>query len=643
MLAAMFILVLAGAGTTYLSARRAEKEARQSLLMRTGGAAAALDPAMVAGLTGRPEDEGSPTFEYVRARLIAVHSVNKDCRFAYLLGMKDGQVVFLADAEPANSEDYSAPGEVYEEASPELKAVFQSGQGFTEGPMRDDWGTWVSGLVPILGPGGQVVAALGLDIDAADWPTLVAPYRVPTIPLMTVSGVLMLGTVLFRQRREEVELRHLATHDFLTDIPNRYVLEIMLRRAVAASRRGTPSALLFIDVDNFKLVNDTFTHAAGDEMLATLTGVFRRNLRDEDLIARLGGDEFAVLLDRSSLEAAKVVAERLRAAVDDHRFVIGQQTVDVSLSIGLVAIDGAMAADKILITADTALHAAKERGRNRVVFLGPDDPATLELSEAARMAALVKTALREDRFILHYQPVVRIQGGQIDYHEALIRLQDEGGDLIPPGRFLPVAERFGLMSQIDRWVVESALRTLKENPKIGLFVNLSATSLADEELLARLEEAIKSSGVSPSRLGLEITESAAIRDFASTETWIRRLEELGCRFALDDFGSGFSSFSYLRLLPVDYVKIDGAFIRNMDTEPTHRAFVDAINTIAHTLGKKTVAEFVENEAVLGILRDLRVDYAQGYHLGKPAPYRVENQSQDCAGCAAVHGCPGHGA
>ncbi len=627
MLGVILALLLAAVVATFISGRRADSEARHNLLVRTAGAAAALDPDLVARLTGTADDESQPYFALIRERLASIHTTAQDTRFVYLLGLRDGNVVFLADAEPEDSSDYSPPGQVYEQATEALRSLFDSGEAFVEGPLTDDWGTWVSGLVPIRDQAtGKVLAVLGMDIDASAWPRQLGPYQLPTLTLAIVSVVIVLAFILFQQRQDEAQLRHLATRDFLTGIPNRFVLEESLRRAVGRAKQGRPSALLFLDVDNFKLVNDTFTHAAGDRLLNSLTGLLQRNLRDGDLLARLGGDEFAVLLDQADLARAQVVAERLRIAVGEHRFIIGQQNVDLSLSVGLATIDGEMEAERILSTADIALHTAKERGRNRVVSLGPDDQATRELSEAGRLLSLIKAALDDGSFVLHYQPVVQLENGRVGYYEGLVRLKDVNGGVVAPGVFIPVAERFGLMSQVDRWVTRKAIEVLESHADVGLFINLSATSLADEDFLAFIEAAVREHPAVIGRLGFEITETAAIRDFARTEQWIRKLLELGCKFALDDFGSGFSSFSYLRRLPVDFVKIDGSFVRNMDAEPTHRAFVQAINTVVHTLGKKTVAEFVENEAVLELLKGLEVDYAQGYHLGRPEACRADEGS-----------------
>ncbi|MHB8985933.1 MAG: bifunctional diguanylate cyclase/phosphodiesterase [Eubacteriales bacterium] len=425
------------------------------------------------------------------------------------------------------------------------------------------------------------------------------------------------------RKRVEERLQYLATHDSLTNIPNRYSLEETLKRVVAKAKRGEKGALLLIDLDNFKLVNDSMGHSVGDNVLVELANIIKQNLREGDLLARLGGDEFAVLLEGTNVEKAKSVAEKLC------RFVEGRElcscahnaSFNLTISIGVVMIDGNLDSQKILSLADAALYSAKDAGRNRVIYLQPDEEVTTTLTQTNKIVKLIKSALKkENMFVLFYQPVINIQDGEITHHEILLRLKGEQGELISPDVFIPVAERFGLMPQIDHWVVKAALATLQQYPQIKIFVNLSGLSLEDRDLLELIEAKIRESGVSASRIGFEITETAAVKDLVRAERWIKWLKRLGCQFALDDFGMGFSSFSYLRMLPVDYLKIDGSFVRNMDKDPTHRALIQAMNTVAHTLGKKTVAEFVENKDILDSLKEIKVDLVQGYYLGRPGPF-----------------------
>jgi diguanylate cyclase (GGDEF)-like protein/PAS domain S-box-containing protein len=426
------------------------------------------------------------------------------------------------------------------------------------------------------------------------------------------------------QKRMEIQLQHLATHDALTNIPNRYSVTEPLTRAVAKAKRGEQSAFLFIDIDDFRLVNDTLGHATGDELLFTLAILLKQNLREGDLLARFGGDEFCVLLEGVTGDEASIVADKLRRIVDQEEMYLEKHKccIDLSISIGVVMVDGTLDAQKVLFYADNALYQAKENGKNRVTFLKPDEVTEERFSETNRMISLIKSALKNDFFTLFFQPVIRVSDGMIVHHEMLLRLQDPGGEIIQPNRFIPVAERFGLMPQVDRWVVISALSSLKKFPDLEPFINISGASLGDETLLEFIEKSIIESGVEPSRIGFEITETTAVKDMARAKRWIHRLKNLGCRFALDDFGIGFSSFSYLRLLPVDYLKIDGSYIRDMDKDSTHKSLVKAINAVAHALGKKTIAEFVENEEIMKSLSDLNIDFGQGYYLGRPIPSPV---------------------
>ena len=431
--------------------------------------------------------------------------------------------------------------------------------------------------------------------------------------------------VTVRKKREE-QIRHLALHDPLTDLSNRRGFEDSLLRAVARARRGTPSTLLFLDLDNFKIVNDALGHPAGDQVLIELARLIGALVRPNDEVARFGGDEFAVLLDGVALDAARVTAERLRRSVDEHRFRVGERIFDLGISVGVVPVDGATDATALMAVADTALYTAKEKGRNRVMVVeNALGGVTSVLTEASRWASRIREALREDHFVLHYQPIFQLNSGRAVHYEALIRLR-EGAELIAPGVFLPAAERFGLMPHVDRWVVDRVVDLLVKRPSVEIFVNLSGASLGDETLLSHIEELITARALPAGRLAFEITETTVVRDIAAAREWMRRLRERGCRFALDDFGIGFSSFSYLQSLPADYVKIDGSFIRGVETDPAARALVRAIDTMARTLGKETIAECVENLDSVAALLELGVDFGQGVGLGRPAPERLSDDA-----------------
>ncbi|CAG0986477.1 partial Cyclic di-GMP phosphodiesterase PdeB, partial [Gammaproteobacteria bacterium] len=389
-----------------------------------------------------------------------------------------------------------------------------------------------------------------------------------------------------------------------------------LERIVARARRGTPGSLLLLDLDHFKVVNDTLGHGAGDVVLVELARLLGTLRRPGDELARLGGDEFVIVLEGIPAEAGRMVAERVRRAVHEHRFDVGGRRFDLGVSVGVVPIDGRLKPAALLALADSALYAAKEKGRNRVV-LSDGSVAPTQLSEASLWASRVKDALREKKFVLVYQPILRLESGRTAHYEALLRLADGDGTLVAPGDFLPAAEQFGLLAQVDAWVVDEVLSILRTRDNVEIFVNLSGASLGEEGHLAAMEERIRESGIGPGRLAFELTETTAVRDLIGAREWMRRLRDLGCRFALDDFGIGFSSFSYLQGLPADYVKIDGSFIRDLETNPSNRALVKAIDTVAHTLGKETIAEQVESREAVAVLRELGVESGQGFALGTP--------------------------
>lgn len=415
------------------------------------------------------------------------------------------------------------------------------------------------------------------------------------------------------------QLHYLATHDFLTNIPNRYYLEEYLQKLITYETDHYESALLFIDLDNFKVVNDSFGHASGDQILLDFVDRIQTHLGSEAFLARLGGDEFAIVLRSTSLDKAKTVANQLLRAFQDEEFRVDgyQVTIKVTASIGIIMIDGTQDTQTLFSYADVALYTAKDEGKNRISIIQSARDIAF-LSDSNRTILQINYALKENKFTLFFQPVFE-RTGTIVHYEALLRMLAPEGKLIFPSEFLPIAERFGMMSQIDRWVVNEAIGILQNRSDLSIFVNISASSLGDQELLNFIEIRMKESKIQPSRLGFEITETAAIKDLDQAERWIRTLKLMGCKFALDDFGVGFLTFSHLQRLPVDYLKIDGLFIRDLDVDPTNKALVQAINTVAHTLGKATIAEYVESAAIWLILRELGIDCGQGYFLGKPAP------------------------
>ena len=423
------------------------------------------------------------------------------------------------------------------------------------------------------------------------------------------------------RKRIEDNLRYYASHDALTSAPNRYVLEESYERMISEINDGNIiGALLIIDVDNFKFINDTFGHTVGDMVLVNMVSILKENLRKDDLLARLGGDEFAVLLNMVTLEEANLVAEKLRFEIekskmhdDNHEISFGY-----TISIGVAPIHNEPVEFREVISrADYALYKSKEQGRNRVFSASNELLGKDKLGETSDIMLLISNAIETDKIVLFFQPIVNISSGEITHNEALMRIVMESGELVYPDKIIPIAERFGLMPQIDKRVVKLAFEALEKYPTLKLFINLSGGSIGNEELLLLIEENMKNRRIEPSRLGFEITETMAVKDLVRADRWIRRLKEKGCRFALDDFGIGFSSFSYLQYLSVDYVKIDGSYIRDLDKNNKNRALVQAMNTVARSLGKEVIAEFVENSSILDILGEDQVGYAQGYYFGQP--------------------------
>lgn len=420
-------------------------------------------------------------------------------------------------------------------------------------------------------------------------------------------------------------LRDMAEHDGLTGLHNRSYFQEELERVVERARRnaGTTAALLYIDLDNFKYINDTLGHGAGDQLLVEVTALLTRRARRSDLIARFGGDEFTVLLYDVSQETAWNTAEAFRKRLAEYAFRKGGESIDIGCSIGVALINAeTKSADETLSQADLACHLAKRGGRNRVhLFRASDVHSAETMALDMGWSRRIKEAIERGRFAIACQPIVNTRTLAVELYEVLIRMLGERDEIILPGGFLPAAERFGLSADIDRWVIANAIDTLADQrlalPELRYSINLSAMTLDDISVCDLIQTKLRQSGLDPAALVFEVTETVAISDMATAEAFLSRLRLIGCKTALDDFGSGMASFAYLKDLPVDYVKIDGRFVRGLAASPVEQAMVRAMNDVAHALGKQTVAEFVENEESFQLLVQYGVDYAQGYHLGRP--------------------------
>ena len=446
-----------------------------------------------------------------------------------------------------------------------------------------------------------------------------------------IAGAVLVIRDVNQERQYAAKLTYEASHDALTGLINRREFEQRMRAALnSAAQYNRHHAVLYLDLDQFKIVNDTKGHAAGDELMCQVGALLQRRLREGDTLARLGGDEFGVLLENCPHEHALRIADSLRQAIFDFQFPWQDRTFRIGVSIGLVNIsDAGYTLSEVLKFADAACYMAKEKGRNRIQVYHPQDSDLSERQGEMEWVGEIHRALEEDRFVLYAQEIVEVgdPGKRGRHFELLVRMRNVRGDLIPPMAFIPAAERFDLMPAIDRWVVNTALRELSKlraNGRVDLLdscaINLSGASLQDEEFLPVIRDAFARYEIPPRMICFEITETAAIDNLDKAEQFIRELKALGCHFSLDDFGVGMSSFSYLKHLPVDLLKIDGRFVKDMLDDQIDRAMVVAINNIGHLMGKKTIAEFVETEALLESLREIGVDYAQGFGVAKPQPF-----------------------
>ena len=429
------------------------------------------------------------------------------------------------------------------------------------------------------------------------------------------------------RRRVEAKLSHLADHDALTGLFNRRRFEQELERQVAYSERyGTSAKLLMLDLDNFKYVNDTLGHAMGDELLARVATALRERLRTNDIVARLGGDEFAFILPETDSAGAEQAAASILATIRHDGVVLHEHhAIQVTASIGIAPIDPEISRTpaELMINADVSMYVAKEAGRGRSAVHDPDGDSAARLTDSVTWAERIRSAILHEGFVLYQQPILDLRRNEITRHELLLRMIGPDGEHIPPAAFLHVAERFGLVQEIDRWVIRQAVGLIARQQRLGqrlrLEVNLSGLSVMSAEVLSTIEHELDQSQIDPSCLTFEIAETAAIVNLQKTRSFAERISQLGCGFALDDFAAGFGSFHHLKHLPFDVLKIDGELVRNLGDCVEDRIVVESLARIATELGKTTVAKFVEDDATRDLVRSYGLDYAQGYGIGRPQP------------------------
>ena len=443
-----------------------------------------------------------------------------------------------------------------------------------------------------------------------------------------IEGTIVIFHDISKEHRLREQLTHQASHDALTGLCNRRELEFRLNSLINSAKATTQShSLLYLDLDQFKAVNDTAGHLAGDALLKQLVTVIQGRVRGDDTFARLGGDEFAIILKNCPVERAGGVATSFLNTVHDFRFVWEDKTFEVGVSIGVVPINACSENIAALLSkADFACYAAKQAGRNQIYVLDDNEKiTTAKLNEVHWTPHLLK-ALEEQRFVLYRQPIVSLQtnDSEVNY-ELLIRMKDEHGAIILPGSFIPAAERHNLISQIDKWVIHKVLTHLAQNPPnqktTGFFsINLSATSLNDPNFLQFIQNELAQLTVSTQLICFELAETTVVSSLDKASYLMNQMNKLGFRFALDNFGSGFSSFGYLKQLPIDYLKIDGKFVRDMITDSVDRVIVESMHHIGHEMHLKTIAEWVEDETTRSVLQQTGIDFAQGFSIGKPEPF-----------------------
>ncbi|MBA2349810.1 MAG: EAL domain-containing protein [Solirubrobacterales bacterium] len=455
------------------------------------------------------------------------------------------------------------------------------------------------------------------------------PVEISLSPLETDQGTLVMSAIRDVTERKEAEahLRHLAEHDTLTGLLNRRCFEEHFAREIAlAARYGAEGTLLLLDIDSLKDVNDAQGHSVGDDILKRIARILQTRMRSTDIVARLGGDEFAVLLPHTGAEPAAALTREVLRTIRAGVLVVDSTRVNVSCSAGLAGFGQGALAEDVMIAADVSLYAAKEQGRDRVVVHRPGTGEVAKRQVRASWTQRLREVLDADGLVAYRQPIHDTALGHVTQYELLVRILNEAGQPIAPGNFLPTAERTGMIVQLDRYMIDCALELIADaqahpGPRgpVGYAVNLSARSLAQPELPQVIARRVEASGIDARLLVFEITESAAIANMEAAAAFAHGLRALGCTFALDDFGAGFASLSHLKHLPLDWLKIDGEYIRDLPRSRTDQVIVRNLARIARDLGLRTTAEFVGDQETLDMVTDYGVGHAQGFYIGRPEP------------------------
>ncbi len=438
--------------------------------------------------------------------------------------------------------------------------------------------------------------------------------------LTTAAGkrhLLLVSRDITHGKETERYLQHLALHDSLTGLANREQFTSQLEKFVTPN--GAPYAVMYLDLNNFKLINDRYGHIIGDQVLRAMGQSFKQALTEAEVIARLGGDEFSILIKAENEEEAAAAAERIAHYISRTPIYAAGKRHRTTLSIGVALLEANVSITEVLSRANSALHVAKSRGKNRYCIYQSDSDELIHIQRSAEWFQRIQEGLEESRFEAWYQPLIDLKTGAIAHYEALCRYRDELGQLHPPSAFLGSAERYNLMPQLDRYMIRRILTELADLPDINVAINLSGASVTDHSIAAYIMQCFDESNFNPARAVFEITETVFMTNLPQARSIVEALQAIGCRFALDDFGSGFSSLNYLRHLPVTIVKLDGSFIKEIHSDPVNLTLLKSINEIAHLLGKATVAEWIENQQTFQTLQEIGFDYGQGYYTGRPVP------------------------
>ena len=433
-----------------------------------------------------------------------------------------------------------------------------------------------------------------------------------------------LNTTVSSLNERDKKLWQLANHDSLTGLMNRHQFSEMLVEEIdKVARKKIKSALLFVDLDQFKYVNDTLGHAAGDRLLKQAAEHLKNGIRKRDIVSRFGGDEFTILLSDVKQKDVKAVCATLVQDMRDYHFHEDGQTFNIPCSIGVAMFSSRnISPAELLAQADMACHEAKSRGRNRFEFYKASGAEMKQMTADIGWSQQIQKALKEDLFVIHYQPIVDVHTGRPTHFEVLLRMRTGQKRLVPPAAFLPAASRFGLMTEVDQWVIRNAMQALAKfrvtEKNLTFTLNISGNIFEDADLYGCIEENLRAFRLPPESIVLEITEQVAVRNIVTAADQISEISKLGCKFAIDDFGAGYSSYTYLKSLPVDYIKIDGSFIKNLATDRVDKTIVRSISQIARVTAKKTIAEHVADAATFKVLAELGIDFAQGYYVGRPA-------------------------